>query len=154
MKKKISILFLLLILSSCGYEAKYSSKNIERYNFSISDMNFIGDRVLNIKIREKLNIYTQSVKERIFILEITSKSEKITIAKDSAGDPTDFKNIIQVNVSVFMDDELIDDFSVSENFSYKNDSDKFELESYEREIKNNLAELAAEKLIIKISGIQ
>jgi outer membrane lipopolysaccharide assembly protein LptE/RlpB len=154
MKKKISILFLLLILSSCGYEAKYSSKNIERYNFSISDMNFIGDRVLNIKIREKLNIYTQSVKERIFILEITSKSEKITIAKDSAGDPTDFKNIIQVNVSVFMDDELIDDFSVSENFSYKNDSDKFELESYEREIKNNLAELAAEKLIIKISNIQ
>jgi outer membrane lipopolysaccharide assembly protein LptE/RlpB len=144
----------LLILSSCGYEAKYSSKNIERYNFSISDMNFIGDRVLNIKIREKLNIYTQSVKERIFILEITSKSEKITIAKDSAGDPTDFKNIIQVNVSVFMDDELIDDFSVSENFSYKNDSDKFELESYEREIKNNLAELAAEKLIIKISNIQ
>jgi outer membrane lipopolysaccharide assembly protein LptE/RlpB len=154
MKKKISILFLLLILSSCGYEAKYSSKNIERYNFSISDMNFIGDRVLNIKIREKLNIYTQSVKERIFILEITSKSEKITIAKDSAGDPTDFKNVIQVSVSVFMDDELIDDFSVSENFSYKNDSDKFELESYEREIKNNLAELAAEKLIIKISDIQ
>ena len=154
MKKKISILFLLLILSSCGYEAKYSSKNIKSYNFSISEINFIGDRVLNIKIREKLNIYTQSVKERIFILEITSKSEKITIAKDSAGDPTDFKNIIQVNVSVFMDDELIDDFSVSENFSYKNDSDKFELESYEREIKNNLAELAAEKLIIKISDIQ
>ena len=154
MKKKISILFLLLILSSCGYEAKYSSKNIKSYNFSISEINFIGDRVLNIKIREKLNIYTQSVKERIFILEITSKSEKITIAKDSAGDPTDFKNIIQVNVSVFMDDELIDDFSVSENFSYKNDSDKFELESYEREIKNNLAELAAEKLIIKISNIQ
>jgi outer membrane lipopolysaccharide assembly protein LptE/RlpB len=154
MKKKISILFLLLILSSCGYEAKYSSKNIKSYNFSISEINFIGDRVLNIKIREKLNIYTQSVKERIFILEITSKSEKITIAKDSAGDPTDFKNVIQVSVSVFMDDELIDDFSVSENFSYKNDSDKFELESYEREIKNNLAELAAEKLIIKISGIQ
>jgi len=154
MKKKISILFLLLILSSCGYEAKYSSKNIKRYNFSISEMNFIGDRVLNIKIKEKLNIYSKSVNERIFILEITSKSEKITIAKDSAGDPTDFKNVIQVSVSVFIDDELKDNFLISENFSYKNNSDKFELESYEREIKNNLAELATEKLIIKISDIQ
>jgi outer membrane lipopolysaccharide assembly protein LptE/RlpB len=154
MKKKISTFLLLLILSSCGYEAKYSSKNIKRYNFSISEMNFIGDRVLNIKIKEKLNIYSKSVNERIFILEITSKSEKITIAKDSAGDPTDFKNVIQVSVSVFIDDELKDNFLISENFSYKNNSDKFELESYEREIKNNLAELAAEKLIIKISGIQ
>ena len=154
MKKKISILFLLLILSSCGYEAKYSSKNIKRYSFSISEMNFIGDRVLNIKIKEKLNIYSKSVNERIFILEITSKSEKITIAKDSAGDPTDFKNVIQVSVSVFIDDELKDNFLISENFSYKNNSDKFELESYEREIKNNLAELATEKLIIKISDIQ
>ena len=154
MKKKISILFLLLILSSCGYEAKYSSKNIKRYNFSISEMNFIGDRVLNIKIKEKLNIYSKSVNERIFILEITSKSEKITISKDSAGDPTDFKNVIQVSVSVFIDDELKDNFLISENFSYKNNSDKFELESYEREIKNNLAELATEKLIIKISDIQ
>ena len=117
-------------------------------------MNFIGDRVLNIKIKEKLNIYSKSVNERIFILEITSKSEKITIAKDSAGDPTDFKNVIQVSVSVFIDDELKDNFLISENFSYKNNSDKFELESYEREIKNNLAELATEKLIIKISDIQ
>ena len=154
MKKKISAFLLLLIVSSCGYEAKYSSKNIKRYNFSISEMNFIGDRVLNIKIKEKLNIYTQSTKEKVFTLEVTSKSNKVTTAKDSAGDPTDFQNVIQVSVITFINDKLKDNFLISENFSYKNNSNKFDLESYEREIKNNLAELAAEKLIIRLSNIE
>ena len=154
MKKKISAFLLLLIVSSCGYEAKYSSKNIKRYNFSISEMNFIGDRVLNIKIKEKLNIYTQSTKEKVFTLEVTSKSKKVTTAKDSAGDPTDFQNVIQVSVITFINDKLKDNFLISENFSYKNNSNKFDLESYEREIKNNLAELAAEKLIIRLSNIE
>ena len=154
MKKKISAFLLLLIVSSCGYEAKYSSKNIKRYNFSISEMNFIGDRVLNIKIKEKLNIYTQSTKEKVFTLEVTSKSKKVTTAKDSAGDPTDFQNVIQVSVIMFINDKLKDNFLISENFSYKNNSNKFDLESYEREIKNNLAELAAEKLIIRLSNIE
>ena len=154
MKKKISTLLLLLILSSCGYEAKYSSKNIKNYNFSINKINFIGDRVLNIRIKGILNSYTQSVSEKNFILEISSESEKVTTAKDSAGDPTNFQNVIRVRVSVFINTELEENFLISENFSYKNNSDKLELESYEREIKNNLAELATEKLIIKISDIQ
>tara|TARA_B100000768_G_scaffold176419_1_gene189138 strand:+ start:812 stop:1276 length:465 start_codon:yes stop_codon:yes gene_type:complete len=154
MKKKISTLLLLLILSSCGYEAKYSNKNIKNYNFSINKMNFIGDRVLNIRIKGILNSYTQSVSEKNFILEISSESEKVTTAKDSAGDPTNFQNVIRVRVSVFINTELEENFLISENFSYKNNSDKLELESYEREIKNNLAELASEKIINRLSSIQ
>tara|TARA_B110000037_G_scaffold200408_1_gene240989 strand:+ start:1260 stop:1724 length:465 start_codon:yes stop_codon:yes gene_type:complete len=154
MKKKISTLLLLLILSSCGYEAKYSSKNIKNYNFSINKINFIGDRVLNIRIKGILNSYTQSVSEKNFILEISSESEKVTTAKDSAGDPTNFQNVIRVRVSVFINTELEENFLISENFSYKNNSDKLELESYEREIKNNLAELASEKIINRLSSIQ
>ena len=154
MKKKISTLLLLLILSSCGYEAKYSNKNIKNYNFSINKMNFIGARVLNIRIKGILNSYTQSVSEKNFILEISSESEKVTTAKDSAGDPTNFQNVIRVRVSVFINTELEENFLISENFSYKNNSDKLELESYEREIKNNLAELASEKIINRLSSIQ
>jgi outer membrane lipopolysaccharide assembly protein LptE/RlpB len=154
MKKKISTFLLLLILSSCGYEAKYSSKNLKKYNFSINKMNFIGDRVFNIRMKGKLIRFTKSVSEKNFILEISSESEKITTAKDRSGDPTNFKNIIQVNVNVSKSNGLKESFSISENFSYKNNSDKFELEKYEREIKNNLAELAAEKIINRLSYIQ
>ena len=80
--------------------------------------------------------------------------EKVTTAKDSAGDPTNFQNVIRVRVSVFINTELEENFLISENFSYKNNSDKLELESYEREIKNNLAELASEKIINRLSSIQ
>jgi len=41
-----------------------------------------------------------------------------------------------------------------ESFNYDNNSDKFNLKRYEREIKNNLTETISEKLIFKLSNIQ
>ena len=41
-----------------------------------------------------------------------------------------------------------------ESFNYNNDTNKFSLKKYEREIINNLAETIAEKLIYKLSNIQ
>ena len=41
-----------------------------------------------------------------------------------------------------------------ESFNYNNDTNKFSLKKYEREIINNLAETVAEKLIYKLSNIQ
>ena len=75
-QKKI-ILLLLLLLSSCGYEAIYSKKNSVNYNFSVSELNFVGDRTVNLKIKEKLNNYNQDKKDKDFILGISSTSEKI-----------------------------------------------------------------------------
>jgi hypothetical protein len=86
-----------------------------------------------------------------------SYDDKRTLWNTNINLPKKFKNLLWFYYSNDNEDlirELKDNFLISENFSYKNNSDKFELESYEREIKNNLAELAAEKLIIKISGIQ
>ena len=40
---------------------------------------------------------------------------------------------------------------ILENFNYNNILDKFDLKKYEREIKNNLAETASDKLIFKLS---
>ena len=74
-QKKI-ILLLLLLLSSCGYEAIHSKKNSSNYDFSISELSFAGDRKVNIKIKEKLNNYTQSKKDKDFTLRISSASGK------------------------------------------------------------------------------
>ena len=72
-QKKI-ILLLLLLLSSCGYEAIYSKKNSTNYDFSISELSFVGDRTINLKIKQKLNNYAQDKKEIDFILRISSAS--------------------------------------------------------------------------------
>jgi len=152
-QKKI-ILLLLLLLSSCGYEAIYSKKNSSNYVFSVSDLSFVGDKTINLKIKERLNNYAQSKKDKDFILRISSTSKKITLAKNTAGDATSFKNSISINVEVLMNNKFKSSFIILESFNYNNISDKFNLKKYEKEIKNNLAETATDKLIFKLSNIQ
>jgi len=154
MFRKQIILLLLLLLSSCGYEAIYSKKNSVNYSFSVSDLSFVGDRIVNLKIKEKLNNYAQAKKDKDFILRISSTSEKITLAKNTAGDSTSFKNLVSINVEVLMNNKFKSNFIILESFNYNSISNKFNLKKYEDEIKNNLAETAADKLIFKLSNIQ
>ena len=152
-QKKI-ILLLFLLLSSCGYEAIHSKKNSIDYIFSVSELSFVGERIINLKIKKKLNNYTQSKKDRDFILRISSTSEKIILAKNTAGDATSFKNTISINVEILMNNKFKSSFIILESFNYNNISNKFNLKKYEEEIKNNLAETASDKLIFKLSNIQ
>ena len=127
MFRKQIILLLLLLLSSCGYEAIYSKKNSVNYNFSVSELNFVGDRTVNLKIKEKLNNYAQAKKDKDFILRISSTSEKITLAKNTAGDATSFKNSVSINVEVLMNNKFKSNFIILESFNYNNISNKFNL---------------------------
>ena len=153
LQKKIILLFLFL-LSSCGYEAIHSKKNSVNYSFSVSELSFVGDRTVNLKIKEKLNNYTQNKKDKDFILKISSTSEKIILAKNIAGDATYFKNKISINIEVLMNNKFESNFMIIESFNYNNISNKFNLKKYEKEIKNNLAETATDKVIFKLSNIQ
>ena len=154
MQKKIFILFLLLFLTSCGYEAMHSKKNTINYNFSISEINFNGDREINQKIKAKLNNYTLDKKDKNFILKISSNSKKITLSKDIQGNATNFQKIIVMSVEVLINDKFKNSFIIMENFDYNNNPNKFDLRKYEKEIKNNLTETAVDKLIFKLSNIQ
>ena len=154
MQKKIFSVLFFLFLSSCGYDAMYSKKNSISYNFSISELSFIGDRDINLKMKERLNSYTLNKKNKDFKIKISSTSTKTVAAKDTAGDATSFKNTVIVNVEISTNDKLKNSFVMSEGFNYNNNSDKFSLKRYEREIKNNLTETISEKLIFKLSNIQ
>ena len=154
MLQKQIIILLLLLLPSCGYEALYSKKNSINYNFTVSELSFVGDRAVNLKLKEKLNNYTQDKKEKDFILRISSTSEKIILSKNTAGDATSFKNSISINVEVLMNNKFKSNFIILESFNYNNISNKFNLKQHEKDIKNNLAEAASDKLIFKLSNIQ
>ena len=154
MEKRIFTFILLLFLSSCGYEAIHSKKNKENYDFSISELKFIGDRDVNLKIKERLNNYTLIKKDKDFTLKISSSLEKLILVKNDAGDATNFKIEITSNIDIFSDTKLKSNFLIVESFDYNNNSNKFELKSYEREIKNNLANTISEKLIFKLSKVQ
>ena len=153
LQRKIILLFLFL-LSSCGYEAIHSKKNSANYIFSISELSFVGEKIVNQKIKQKLNNYTQNKKDKDFILRISSTSEKIILAKNIAGDATSFKNTISIDIKVLMNNKFENNFIITKSFNYNNISNKFNLRKYEEEIKNNLAEAATDKLIFKLSNIQ
>jgi len=153
MQKKIFTYLLLLLLSSCGYEAIYSKKNYINNNFSISELNLAGDRDINLKIKQKVNNYTLVTKDKDFKLKISSTSEKKIIAKNTSGDSTIFKITIKVNTDITTKDGYKSNMQIVENFTYNNNLDKFGLKEYEREIKRNLAETAANKLVSRLSRI-
>ena len=152
MKKKTFTFLLFLFLSSCGYEATYSLKNRAIYAFSISELVLTGDRQVNLKIKQMLNPYNNPKikKEKDFELKISSSSEKIITTKDTSGDATKFKNEITVNVQVFLNGEYKSNLVIKEDFIYDNNSNTFELKTYENEIKNNLAEAVVDKILFKL----
>ena len=152
MKNKISIFIILLFLSSCGYEAVYSLKNRMKYDFYISELSFVGDRETNLKIKVDLNNYTLVKKDKNFKLKITSDSEKIILTKNSSGDPTNFKIETAVEVDVLSNDNSKGSFKFIKSFNYDNNANTFELKSYEKEIKKNLARTITEELVFKLSN--
>ena len=152
MSKKLVILILFLFLSSCGYDAVYSKKNTDNYEFSIDSLNFIGDRNINLKIKEKLRNYTSNKKDKIFTLKISSTLEKLILAKDTSGDPTSFKSTIIVDVEISTNNKFKKNLQIVEDFNYDTNTDKFELKSYEREIVNNLVSTITDELIYKLAN--
>tara|TARA_B100000787_G_scaffold132857_1_gene101718 strand:+ start:603 stop:1067 length:465 start_codon:yes stop_codon:yes gene_type:complete len=154
MLKKTFLLLVILFVSSCGYKAIHSKKNVIDYDFSISKLNFIGNRDVNLKIKEKLNNYTLNKKNRDFELEVSSFVKKEVLAKNISGDPTSFKSTIIINIKVLIENKFKNNLQIVENFNYNNNDNKFDLKKYETEIRNNLAETAIDKLIFKLSNIQ
>ena len=154
LKKNILIIFFLFTASSCGYEAIYSEKNTLNYDFSIASINFEGDRDINLKIKQKLNNYILVKKNKEFDLDIKTVEEKIILAKDSAGDATNFENIININIKVFIEGKLQENIEIEKKFKYENIANKYELGNYERKLKTNLAETISEELVFKLSNLQ
>ena len=93
-------------------------------------------------------------KDKSFVLKISSTSERVITAKNTAGNTTSFKKTISINVDVIKNDKFKNSFVITENFNYNNTADKFDLKRYEREIKNNLTISATNRLIFKLSNIQ
>mgnify|MGYP006073853275 FL=1 len=152
MQKKSFILIILFFLTSCGYEAIYSQKNFIKHNFSINQINFLGDRQTNIKIQQGLLVLKSPTATKTYNLEIKSESEKIITGKDAKGDAVSFE--LEIKVFLIIKEQSFQvDKKYIENFKYNNLEDKIELRNYEREIKLNLAENITNKIIFDIAKL-
>ena len=143
----ILILFLFGLLS-CDYKPILSYKN---YQFSINANNISGDDKINSIIINKFNNLKGNKKE--YYINLASTKEKKIISKNAEGDPVIFELIINVNYEVQRNDKILIKNNVIRKTTYNNISDKFELESYEKTIINNLATNISDRIMFSISEL-
>ena len=145
MIKKILILF--FFVTACGYEPLHVNKN----EIFFKKITLIGDKQINRKIISSLSIKekSQNLKDNQIILE----SSKIinTTSKDERGQPKTFRTNVMVKLIILENGIKLKEKIFSENFSYQNRDNKYDLFSYQDDVQNNLVNKIIDNLTIFIN---
>jgi len=152
MKKLIIIVIALFILNNCGYTPIYSSKE---NNFYIKEISQKNASKLNSKIANNLKIFSNQNSKNIIQLEISSNKKINIISKDKKGDPSRFNMTISLTINILNKNnyEINKTKSFTEKFDYNNNSNKFSLKQYEKDIEDNLINKIIERSIIYLSEL-
>jgi hypothetical protein len=152
MKKLVIIIITLFILNHCGYTPIYSSKEENFYIKVISQKN---KSKLNSKIINNIKRFSNQDSENVIQLEISSNKKINTITKDEKGDPSRFQMTVFLNINVLSKNnyEVNKTKNFTANFNYQNNSNKFSLKQYEKEIEDILIDKIIEKFIIYLSEL-
>ena len=156
MVNKILIFLIFLAINNCGYTPIY--KLNENLNFKINKITFKGDRLINNYLNSKFKRYNEK-KEKEFLLSLTSNYSKIELSKDSTGKITDYKLNLKITIDVkeinINNQEkfegYMNTFEYEEEFILQDENFKFKENSYENNIKKNLADTIFNKFIISLT---
>jgi len=148
--KNITLIILVLFLYSCGYSSIYKNQKLQ--NFEINIIEAKGNSEMNNLIKNEIKLYSGKDTANIYNLKINTKYLKEALTKDSAGLITDYKLSV---TSIFTIDlkEKTQVIELKETINIKNQSDSFEQNTYEKNIKRSFASSIREKLISEIYNI-
>ena len=152
--KKILVFLVLnsfLFLNNCGYESIYSK---QRGNFHIENIEVKTNNEINYKIKNRIKVFSNSKAVNKYDMEINALKSITIVSKDSKGDPKIYQMKIKVEVKIIENYKNIKQINFEEYFNYNNNSNKFELKQYEKNIEDNLIEKNIENLTFFISSIK
>ena len=153
LKKFIFPFFLIFFFSNCGYTPIYL--NSSETNFKISNFKVSGNNEVNSIVENKLNKYLNNTHEKKYDIEILTSYEKVSVAKDTTGNTTNFKLIIGINLNYIKINEeqknKMKNISFSEELIIKRDQNNYEQNNYEQIIIRNMTEMLTEKIILHLS---
>ena len=144
-KKNTVLILLILFLNSCGYTPIYLNNN--NVNFSIEQVDFIGDRELNNFIKTNLYKYKNKKKENKIFIEVNTEFQKTIISKNSAGEVANYQ--LEANV-IFLIKSSNRVIKINEKKIMKSMDDKIKENDYEKSIKQNFASSITNKLISEL----
>ena len=149
MKKYLFII--LLLFNQCDYKPIYSQNN---QNFGIKIIEFNENRSNKI-LATRLKNYSYK-KDKLFLydLKLLTSEKKVILSKDTSGDPLLLGLKINLKIEVYEKDKLITKKEYNEQFNYQNLSKKFELNSYENEIRLNIYDKMISKILIDLANLK
>ena len=149
--KKYYLFIMLLLFTQCDYKPIYSKNN---QNFGIKIIEFNENRTNKI-LATRLKNYSYE-KDNIFLyeLKLLTSENKLILSKDTKGDPLLLGLKINLNIEVYEKNKLITKKEYNEQFNYQNLSKKFELNSYENEIRTNIYNKMISKILIDLANLK
>ena len=149
--KKYYLFIILLLFTQCDYKPIYSKNN---QNFGIKIIEFNENRSNKI-LATRLENYSYE-KNNIFLyeLKLLTSEKKLILSKDTKGDPLLLGLKINLKIEVYEKDKLITKKEYNEQFNYQNLSKKFELNSYESEIRSNIYDKMISKILIDLTNLK
>ena len=152
MIKKNFLICAFLFLANCGYQSVYF-KNDDSL-IKISKIEFEGDEKINRKILSLTGLKESSNFTDGYLLIINSKKNKDIASKNSAGNATSYKILIDIKISIvdpINNEKIIKSKVFNSSFTFNNNQNKFQLSQDEKNILNNLIEAASKKIVMYLS---
>ena len=146
--KPFIFLILFLVLSSCGYQPIYSTKNL---NFTIGKVEK-ENTSLNNKFAKSINTLTNRESDKKINIKIESDKKIRVKSKDSKGNTLVLELEINLKFTNLDSDNQVQK-SLSRKITYNNSDDKFKLKEYENELEDILITKIIEDLINYLSNI-
>lgn len=144
MTKKITALFLFLMLVGCGFSPIYTSKSDLKFNLEI--LNSVGEKEINKYISNHLKKYTDKNLDEKIMIKIDTSYSKINISKDNKGSTTGYKLVSKTKFYISSNGKDENVF-FTEKLTLNRFDDVFEEKRYETKMKEDIAILTVKKLI-------
>jgi|TARA_B100001093_G_C26408017_1_gene834236 hypothetical protein len=144
------LLFVLIIcITGCGYQPIYVNKNLDSLEFS--KITLFGDKEINRKIVNSLNI--KENKSNALGEELTLNTSFTTdeTSKNSKGQAVSYRSNARVELTITKEDNIINNKTFIQDFTYGNQKNKFSLVEYQNEVKNNISDKIIDEISLYIN---
>ena len=145
----IFLIIMFLILSNCGYQPIYSTKNL---NFTIGNIEK-ENTSLNNKFEKTINALKNKKIDKKINIKIETDRKVSIKSKDSKGNAL----VIELEINLKFSSLNLDNKAerlLSQKITYNNSDDKFKLKQYENELEDILITKIVEDLINYLSNLE
>tara|TARA_B000000557_G_C20724531_1_gene421599 strand:+ start:519 stop:962 length:444 start_codon:yes stop_codon:yes gene_type:complete len=146
--RNIFLIIIFFVFAQCGFKPIFSTKEV---NFKIETIK--SNNEIDI-IENRLYFLNTTSPKFFYNLDINYSEAKSTLSKNSQGKPLLLRMEIKINLLVIENDKVILEKDYVNNFDYQNLDKKFELADYEDDIKKNMLDEIANKILIDLTDLK